>query len=241
VTVLDTEPQTASVRPRAWPRVLVVDGEASYREALASGLGREGFEVEGAADAHQALQMFGHVRPDLVLLNAVLPDESGIELCERIQSLATTPVIIVTERSSEGDVVLGLDHGACDYVSKPFRVRELVARMRAVLRRVTADPVDEVLVAGPVRLDTVRRDVHVSGQPVELCRKEFELLQLFMSRAGQVMTRETCIDHVWRNRELVDTRTLDTHVKRIRRKIELDPARPRHLVTVRGIGFRFEP
>jgi two-component system response regulator RegX3 len=150
---------------------------------------------------------------------------------------------MVTARDSEVDVVLGLELGASDYVPKPFRLRELVARMRAVMRRgaTTPSPRDEVLTAGPVRLDTGRRDVAVDGHQVDLSRKEFDLLALLMSHVGQVVTREWCIDRLWWEQDLSDSRTLDTHVKRLRRKIEPDPAHPRHLVTVRGVGFRFEP
>ena len=225
------------------PLVLVVDDEESYRQALASGLSREGFAVELAADGHEALRLFHRVHPDLVLLDVMLPDQSGVELCQRMRALAPIPIIMVTARDSEVDVVLGLELGASDYVAKPFRLRELVARMRAVLRRGSTSPAprDEIVQVGPVRLDTGRREVTVHAKPVDLSRKEFDLLALLMSHAGQVVTREWCIDRLWWDQELSDTRTLDTHVKRLRRKVEPDPAHPRHLVTVRGVGFRFEP
>jgi two-component system response regulator RegX3 len=225
------------------PLVLVVDDEESYRQALASGLSREGFAVEVAGDGHEALRLFHRVHPDLVLLDVMLPDQSGIELCQRMRALAPVPIIMVTARDSEVDVVLGLELGASDYVAKPFRLRELVARMRAVLRRgaATPAPLDQVLQVGPIRLDTGRREVTVADTFVDLSRKEFDLLALLMSHAGQVVTREWCIDRLWWDQDLSDTRTLDTHVKRLRRKIEVDPANPRHLVTVRGVGFRFEP
>jgi len=225
------------------PLVLVVDDEESYRQALASGLQREGFAVELAADGHEALRSFHRVHPDVVLLDVMLPDQSGTELCQRMRALAPVPIIMVTARDSEVDVVLGLELGASDYVSKPFRLRELVARMRAVMRRGTTSPTprDEVLRVGPVCLDTGRREVIVHDRPVDLSRKEFDLLNLLMSHAGQVVTREWCIDRLWWDQDLSDTRTLDTHVKRLRRKIEPDPSRPRHLVTIRGVGFRFEP
>ncbi|MHB1962596.1 MAG: response regulator transcription factor [Acidimicrobiales bacterium] len=225
------------------PLVLVVDDEESYRQALASGLAREGFAVEVAGDGHEALRLFHRVHPDLVLLDVMLPDESGVELCRRLRALAPVPIIMVTARDAEVDVVLGLELGASDYVPKPFRLRELVARMRAVLRRgaAAAMPPEEVLSAGPVRLDTGRREVTVDGRSVDLSRKEFDLLALLMAHPGQVVTREWCIDRLWWDQDLADTRTLDTHVKRLRRKIESNPARPRHLVTVRGVGFRFEP
>jgi two-component system, OmpR family, response regulator RegX3 len=223
--------------------VLVVDDEESYRQALASGLAREGFAVEIAGDGHEALRLFHRVHPDIVLLDVMLPDQSGIELCQQMRALKPVPIIMVTARDSEVDVVLGLELGASDYVAKPFRLRELVARMRAVLRRGAAVPEhhEEVLHVGPVRLDAGRREVAVDEMPVELSRKEFDLLALLMSHTGQVVTREWCIDRLWWDQELTDTRTLDTHIKRLRRKVEPDPANPRHLVTVRGVGFRFEP
>ncbi len=237
-----SSPRLGPARDRR-PIVLVVDDEESYRQALASGLAQEGFAVELAGDGHEALRLFHRVHPDLVLLDLMLPDQSGVELCQRMRAAAPVPIIMVTARDSEVDVVVGLEVGAADYVAKPFRLRELVARMRAVLRRGAPTPVpqDEVLVQGPVRLDAARREVTVEGRPVELSRKEFDLLALLMAQPGQVVTRDWCIDRLWWDQELADTRTLDTHVKRLRRKIEPDPAHPRHLVTVRGVGFRFEP
>ncbi len=235
--------QASSGQPRDnRPLVLVVDDEESYRQALASGLTREGFAVECAGDGHEALRLFHRVHPDLVLLDVMLPDQSGIELCQQMRALKPVPIIMVTARDSEVDVVLGLELGASDYVPKPFRLRELVARMRAVLRRgaAVAEHHEEVLHVGPVRLDAGRREVTVHDVPVELSRKEFDLLSLLMSHSGQVVTRDGCIDRLWWDQELTDTRTLDTHIKRLRRKIEPDPANPRHLVTVRGVGFRFE-
>jgi two-component system, OmpR family, response regulator RegX3 len=225
------------------PLVLVVDDEESYRQALASGLTREGFAVEIAGDGHEALRLFHRVHPDLVLLDVMLPDQSGIEICQQMRALKPVPIIMVTARDSEVDIVLGLELGASDYVAKPFRLRELVARMRAVLRRGVAvsEHHDEILHIGPVRLDAGRREVAVLEMPVDLSRKEFDLLALLMAHSGQVVTRDWCIDRLWWDQELTDTRTLDTHIKRLRRKIEPDPANPRHLVTVRGVGFRFEP
>jgi two-component system, OmpR family, response regulator RegX3 len=250
-TIDGREARKATVAPQSGapasrehrPLVLVVDDEESYRQALASGLSREGFSVELAADGHEALRLFHRVHPDLVLLDVMLPDQSGVELCQRMRALAPIPIIMVTARDSEVDVVLGLELGASDYVAKPFRLRELVARMRAVMRRgsASATPRDEVVQVGPIRLDTGRREVTVHGSAVDLSRKEFDLLALLMAHAGQVVTREWCIDRLWWDQDLSDTRTLDTHVKRLRRKIEPDPAHPRHLVTVRGVGFRFEP
>ncbi len=219
-------PQPNAHRQR--PLVLVVDDEESYRQALLAGLEQEGFSVEVAADAHEALRTFQRVRPDLVLVDIMLPDLSGIELCRQLRALAPVPVIMVTAKDSEIDVVLGLELG--------------IARIRAVLRRgqPPAASGEEILSIGPVRLDTARREVTVRGEPVELSRKEFDLLALLMSQAGKVVTRERCIDRLWWDQDLADTRTLDTHMKRLRRKVEIDPANPRHLVTVRGVGFRFE-
>ncbi len=229
--------------PRSHELVLVVDDEQSYRDALSIGLSEEGFEVIVAADGAEAREAVRRQRPDLVLLDVMLPDISGIELCRELRADADVPVIMVTARDGEVDVVLALELGAADYVAKPYRLRELVARMRAVLRRRREAPAhdDQVLEAGGVRLDLARHTAALDGHPLELSRKEFDLLALLMSRAGQVVTREECIDTLWWGQDLADTRTLDTHVKRIRRKVEHDPASPAHLVTVRGIGFRFDP
>jgi two-component system response regulator RegX3 len=225
------------------PLVLVVDDEESYRQALASGLTREGFAVEIAGDGHEALRLFHRVHPDIVLLDVMLPDQSGIELCQQMRALKPVPIIMVTARDSEVDVVLGLELGASDYVAKPFRLRELVARMRAVLRRGAAVPEfqEEVLHVGPVRLDAGRREVAVHDLPVDLSRKEFDLLALLISESGHVVTRQQCMERIWRDRKMGDSRTLDTHVKRLRKKVESNPADPQHVLTVRGIGYRFKP
>jgi two-component system response regulator RegX3 len=227
---------------RSHELVLVVDDEQSYREALSVGLSQEGFDVIVAADGAEARAAARRERPDLILLDVMLPDVSGIELCRELRAERDVPVIMVTARDGEVDVVLALELGAADYVAKPYRLRELVARMRAVLRRRReTGHDDQVVTAGGVRLDLARHEASLDGQLLELSRKEFELLALLMSRVGQVVTREECIDTLWWGQDLADTRTLDTHVKRIRRKIEHDPATPIHLVTVRGIGFRFDP
>jgi two-component system response regulator RegX3 len=222
--------------------VLVVDADERYRRALASGLAPEGFAVEQAGDGNEGLRLFDRIRPDLVLLDVTLPDQSGIEICQRMRALRPVPIIMVTARRAEVDVVLSLELGASDYVAKPFRLRELVARMRAVLRRAgdLREQFDEVLAVGTVRLDASRREVAVQNMPVELSRKEFDLLALLMAHSGQIVTRESCLDQLWWDRDLRNSRTLDTHIKRLRRKIEPDPASPRHLLTVRGVGFRFE-
>ena len=232
-----------AIQERRHELVLVVDDEESYRDALAVGLSQEGFDVIVAADGAEARAAVRRDRPDLVLLDVMLPDVSGIELCRELRAERDVPVIMVTARDGEVDVVLALELGAADYVSKPYRLRELVARMRAVLRRRHDAGTDDAAVvsAGGVRLDLARHEATVDGALLELSRKEFELLAMLISRAGQVVTREECIDTLWWDQHLADTRTLDTHVKRIRRKIEHDPAAPVHLVTVRGIGFRFDP
>ena len=242
------DPRMAAGRHRAElhdrrPLVLVVDDEESYRQALMSGLCQEGFSVEAAGDGHEVLRLFHRIHPDLVLLDVMLPDQSGVELCRRMHAAAPVPVIMVSARGSEVDVVVGLEVGASDYVAKPFHLRELVARMRAVLRRGELPHVQQpdMPPGGRVRLDSARREVSVAGRLVDLSRKEFDLLALLMGKPGRVVTREQCIDLLWWGQELSDTRTLDTHVRRLRRKIEVDPADPQHLMTVRGVGFRFDP
>jgi two-component system response regulator RegX3 len=220
--------------------VLVVEDEPSYQDALNIGLTIEGFTVVAASTIAQAHEAMAHVRPDLVLLDVMLPDGSGIDLCRQIYDTSRIPVIMVSARSSEVDVVLGLEIGAADYVTKPYRLRELVARMRAVLRRPTTNTAEEVVTFGDLRIDFVRRTVSRRGTELELSRKEFDLLALFASRLGQVVTREVCLDTLWWGLELTDTRTLDTHVKRLRQKVEDDPASPRHLLTIRGVGFRLD-
>ncbi len=238
MSALAARPEVESAQRQV---VLVVDDESSYRDALASGLGNEGFAVVLAADGAEAVEEFHRSHPDLVLLDVMLPDRSGVEICRELRAESNVPIIMVSARSSEVDIVLGLELGASDYVAKPYRFRELLARIRAVLRRGSLPrPVDEVLVVGGLRLDESRREVFLGDRSLELSRKEFDLLGLLMSRAGTVVTREECIDALWWDQDLADTRTLDTHVRRIRRKIESDPANPSILLTVRGIGFRLE-
>ncbi len=226
------------------PLILVVDDEFSYREALSLGLAAEGFEVVTAADAAEALVAFSSRTPDLVLLDVMLPDRSGLEVCKEIKATSNVPVVMVSARSEEVDVVVGLELGAADYIAKPYRLRELTARIRAVLRRASSEETserrDRVLRVGPVSLDPERREVRVHDDRVDLSRKEFDLLLLLMSRSSMVVTREECLDALWWGQDLLDSRTLDAHVKRLRRKIEADPAEPRHLITVRGVGFRFQ-
>jgi len=234
-------------------RVLVVEDEESYREALLTGLTKEGYAVELAADGIEGLRAFGADPPDIVLLDVLLPGMNGTEVCRRMREMAPVPVIMVSALDSEVDVVLGLEIGAADYVTKPYHLRELTARIQAVLRRVapafptvslpSPDPLKsqpDVIEAGPVRIDFARREVTATGRRVHLSRREFDLLALLLSPPNQVRTREELIDRLWSGRDLADTRTLDTHVRRLRVKLEEDPADPRFLVTVRGVGFRFD-
>jgi two-component system, OmpR family, response regulator RegX3 len=232
-------------------RILVVEDEESYREALQAGLGQEGFLVEVAADGLDGLRQFAAHPPDLVLLDVLLPGLSGTEVCRRMRALAPVPVIMVTALDAEVDIVLGLEMGAADYVTKPYRLRELVARIQSVLRRVqppslpiakrpAVGPPVEIVVAGPVRVDFARREVRTGAGPVHLSRREFDLLSLLLSPPGQVRTRDELIDRLWSGRDLTDSRTLDTHIRRLRVKLEQDPAAPQFLVTVRGVGFRFD-
>jgi two-component system response regulator RegX3 len=220
--------------------ILIVEDEESYQDALNVGLSVEGFVVVGATNIAEARSLLLTAKPDLVLLDVMLPDGSGIDYCRELHDTTHIPVIMVTARTSEVDVVLGLEIGAADYVTKPYRLRELVARIRAVLRRPQSASDDEVISFGNLRIDFTRRTVTRDNREVELSRKEFDLLALFATRLGQVVTREVCLDTLWWGLELSDTRTLDTHVKRLRQKIEVDPATPRHLITIRGVGFRLD-
>ena len=220
--------------------ILIVEDEESYQDALNVGLSVEGFVVVGATNIAEARVLLASAKPDLVLLDVMLPDGSGIDYCRELHDTTHIPVIMVTARTSEVDVVLGLEIGAADYVTKPYRLRELVARIRAVLRRPVSTSDDEVITFGDLRIDFSRRTVTRKSREVELSRKEFDLLALFATRLGQVVTREVCLDTLWWGLELSDTRTLDTHVKRLRQKIEEDPANPRHLITIRGVGFRLD-
>jgi len=227
------------------PLILVVDDEQSYRDALRVALEREGFRVEVAADGAEALERFESSRPSLVLLDLMLPKLSGVDVCRELRSRSQVPIIMVTARNAEIDAVVGLEVGADDYVTKPFRLRELVARVRAALRRGRAEegPVaerGEVIEIGDVRLDAARHEVRVRGEGVPLPLKEFELLELLLANAGRVLTRDVLIDRVWGSNYYGDTKTLDVHVKRLRAKIEDDPAHPERIVTVRGVGYRYE-
>ena len=223
-------------------RVLVVEDEESFSDALSYMLRREGYEVAIAASGPDALATFDRSGADLVLLDLMLPGLSGTEVCRGLRQRSNVPIIIVTARDSEVDKVVGLELGADDYVTKPFSSRELVARIRAVLRRggEPEDLITNALEAGPVRMDVERHTVAVDGGAVSLPLKEFDLLELLLRNAGRVLTRGQLIDRVWGADYVGDTKTLDVHVKRLRSKIEPDPANPKYLVTVRGLGYKFE-
>lgn len=223
-------------------RVLLVEDEESFSDALSYTLRKEGFEVAVAIDGTAALEAFDRAGADLVLLDLMLPGLPGTDVCRSLRARSNVPVIMLTAKDSEVDKVVGLELGADDYVTKPFSTRELVARMRAVLRRgaESEDP-PAVLEAGPVRLDVERHTVSVRGEGVQLPLKEFELLEMLLRNAGRVLTRMQLIDRVWGSDYVGDTKTLDVHIKRLRAKIESDPADPRHIETVRGLGYKFEP
>ncbi|GAA3951105.1 response regulator transcription factor [Gordonia caeni] len=226
--------------------VLIVEDEEALADPLAFLLRKEGFEASIINDGSEALAAFERLGPDIVLLDLMLPGVSGTEICKGIRAKSSTPVIMVTARDSEIDKVVGLELGADDYITKPYSARELIARIRAVLRRggVVADDDDAaigVLELGPVRMDVQRHTVTVSGNEVTLPLKEFDLLEYLLRNAGRVLTRSQLIDRVWGADYVGDTKTLDVHVKRLRSKIEPDPSHPRHLITLRGLGYKFEP
>jgi len=253
----------------AQTRVLLAEDDESFVDALVIGLTREGFDVTVANDGTEALRLFAEVKPDLVLLDVMLPRLSGIDVCRSIRAHSTVPIIMVTAKGTEIDTVVGLEVGADDYVTKPYRLRELVARMRAVLRRTpgeeespasggpsgrTGEPVtstsgrsperrpDEgsVLEAGGIQVDVDRHLVFIRGDEVHLRRKEFELLSLLMENAGRLLTRDVLIDRIWGSDYFGDTKTLDVHIKRLRTHIEEDPSSPRLITTIRGVGYRFD-
>ncbi len=222
-------------------RVLVVEDEESYSDALAYMLRKEGFDVAVAGTGPDALSEFDRTGADIVLLDLMLPGLPGTEVCRRLRQVSAVPVIMVTAKDAEVDKVVGLELGADDYITKPYSPRELVARVRAVLRRGhDADPLPPTLEAGRVRMDVERHVVTVEGDEVRLPLKEFELLEMFLRNPGRVLTRVQLIDRVWGADYVGDTKTLDVHVKRLRAKIEPDPANPRYLVTVRGLGYKYE-
>jgi len=223
-------------------RVLVVEDEETYREVLDFYLRREGYDVFLAPDGTEGIKMFDSVRPDLVLLDLMLPGVSGTEVCKYIRTKANTPIIMLTAKDTEIDKVVGLELGADDYITKPYSKSELIARMRAVLRRgVAVDDLDEgVIECGPIRMDVEHHSVTVNGERIALPLKEFELLELLIRNAGRVLTRGQLMDRIWGANYVGDGKTLDVHVKRLRSKIEADSANPVLLTTVRGLGYRFE-
>src|ERR1700694_1935644 len=225
--------------------VLIVEDEETFVEALVVGLKREGFLVKVARGGAEAVEVFDSVRPDLVLLDVMLPKLSGIDVCREIRSRSRVPIIMVTAKSAEIDTVVGLEVGADDYVTKPYRLRELVARIRAVLRRApppegTCQPAGDALHVGDVMLDPERHEVSIRGTSVRLPLKEFELLALLLENAGRVLTRDTLIDRVWGSDYVGDTKTLDVQLKRLRAKVEPEPSNPTRIVTIRGYGYKYE-
>ncbi len=260
-------------------RVLIVDDEESFIEALAVGLSREGFEIEVAKDGEEALNKFRESEPDIVLLDLMMPKISGIDVCRAIRTTSSVPIIMLTAKGTEVDTVVGLEVGADDYITKPYKMSEVLARLRAVLRRsrvadparargpenlpahqdklvntpgipsrasqvtslkVDFDPSASLVEIGDVSLDFERHEVFVRGQEVRLPLKEFELLEILMLNGGRVMTRDALIESIWGDDYVGDTKTLDVHIKRLRSRIEVDPAHPTHITTIRGVGYRFE-
>ena len=228
--------------------VLIVEDEDSFVDALTVGLRREGFRVVTAGDGVEALAAFDLHNPDLVLLDVMLPRLSGIDVCRQIRTRSKVPIIMVTAKAEEIDAVVGLEVGADDYVTKPYRLRELVARMRAVLRRGPlsavgvddGDSSDALIEIGDVSVDPDRHEVRVRGELLAMPLKEFDLLHLMLANAGRVLPRELLIDRVWGSDYVGDTKTLDVHIKRLRSKVEIDPANPVLIVTIRGLGYKYE-
>lgn len=222
--------------------VLVIEDEESFRDALKYMLAREGFDVILAPNGAEGIKIFDAKNPDIVLLDLMLPEVSGTEVCKYIRSKSSVPVIMLTAKDTEIDKVVGLELGADDYVTKPFSTRELLARIKAVLRRGGEFEVDTIgtIELGPVRMDVERHALTVDGNPVSIPLKEFELLEFLMRNSGRVLTRGQLMDRVWGSNYVGDGKTLDVHIKRIRSKIEPDPANPVYLTTVRGLGYRFE-
>jgi two-component system response regulator RegX3 len=223
-------------------RILIVEDEESLADSVRYNLEREGFAVTTASDGRQALERFASEPYDLVVLDLMLPEVSGLDVCRRIRAASDVPIIMVTAKDSEADKVTGLELGADDYVTKPFSVRELVSRVRANLRRSLPKEggrAADLLAGGPVKMDVARHEVVIDGEAVPFPPKEFELLEAFLRRKGRLLTRELLIEEIWGADYVGDTKTLDVHVKRLRQKIEADPHRPVHLVTVRGLGYKF--
>jgi two-component system response regulator RegX3 len=224
------------------PKILVVEDEASFSEALAYVLGKEGFEVVVADTGDGAIAAFDKAGADLVLLDLMLPGLSGTEVCRQLRSRSSVPIIMLTAKDTEVDKVVGLELGADDYVTKPYSKAELIARIRAVLRRQgeSSSMQEDVITAGPVRIDVERHQVNINDELVSLPLKEFELLEFLVRNSGRVLTRSQLIDRVWGSDYFGDTKTLDVHVKRLRAKIEKDPANPTYIQTIRGLGYKFE-
>ena len=223
-------------------KVLVVEDEVALAESVSYSLGREGFEVVTTTEGDRALERFNTERPALVILDLMLPRVSGLDICRAIRTRSTVPILILTAKDSEADKVAGLELGADDYVTKPFSMRELVSRVRALLRRAEmGERSDEHgrLVGGPVELDPERHEAFVRGELTTLTPKEFDLLETMLARKGRLLTREFLIEEVWGADYFGDTKTLDVHVKRLRQKVENDPHRPEHILTVRGLGYKF--
>ncbi|HEY8018301.1 MAG TPA: response regulator transcription factor [Actinomycetota bacterium] len=224
------------------PKILIVEDEPSLADSVRYNLEREGYEVSIATDGRAAIDVFRSERPALVILDLMLPEVSGLDVCRTIRDESDVPIIMVTAKDSEADKVTGLELGADDYVTKPFSVRELVSRVRAHLRRAkmrVPDVTEDVVTGGPVVLDVARHEVLVGGESVAFPPKEFELLETLLRRRGRLLTREFLIEEIWGADYVGDTKTLDVHIKRVRRKIEPDPHHPQHLVTVRGLGYKF--
>lgn len=223
-------------------KVLVVEDEQSLREALVFFLEKEGHEVSVAVDGEEAIRVFENESPDIILLDLMLPKMDGNQVCKQIRQSSNVPIIMLTAKDSEIDKIVGLEIGADDYITKPYSTRELLARIKAVLRRQVEPPLnaESVLVAGALRLDSVRHVVTLNGNPLTLPLKEFELLELLMENVNRVLTRGQIIDRVWGSNYFGDTKTLDVHIKRLRSKVEEDPARPIYIQTVRGLGYKLE-
>ena len=223
-------------------KILVVEDEASFSDALSYVLTKEGYEVVVADTGDGAIATYDKVGADLVLLDLMLPGLSGTEVCRQLRSRSNVPIIMLTAKDTEVDKVVGLELGADDYVTKPYSKAELIARIKAVLRRQSdlSESIDPVLVAGPVRIDVERHQVNVNNESISLPLKEFELLEFLVRNSGRVLTRAQLIDRVWGSDYFGDTKTLDVHVKRLRAKIEKDPANPVFIQTIRGLGYKFE-
>ena len=227
------------------PKVLVVEDEKSFVEALKVGLDREGFDVKIAEDGLMALNLFRTFKPDLILLDVMLPKISGLDVCKEIRTESKVPIIMVTAKSEEIDTVVGLEVGADDYVTKPYRLREVVARMRSLLRRSNwsdeTEAISEgrVITVSDIQIDIDKYEVKVRNEIVDFPLKEFELLLLLLENAGRVLTRDVLIDRVWGFDYVGDTKTLDVHIKRLRSKVEKDPSKPMSIITVRGVGYKF--